>query len=296
VVCWQVLEIQQNVQQRRFVMPDFLTRRRGTCHFIRRVPTEFTPCNSRGRAQQRGLLTPCRPRKIEQKVSSVVFQFPVNEMADGSGPLRSFFTSERLWVAISAIAIAGTSGFGLKTFLDTEHISLADRQRDGAKEDLSKAKDELDKSKEVLKAANERVASLDGENKSLSTQLASTKKELAELKAKPILSPPPPPKRTPTAQERFAEIVSAIDKTGLSINEAIPVLEGRYSIQGGIVRSEGLDVCIVSVLDADDQTKRSSTPIKQGTRADILLGNRVIRIFFRGVGGSGCSVDATIVK
>jgi hypothetical protein len=29
-------------------MPDFLTRRHGTWHFVRRVPTEFAPFDRRG--------------------------------------------------------------------------------------------------------------------------------------------------------------------------------------------------------------------------------------------------------
>jgi hypothetical protein len=39
--------VQQNVQRRGRAMPDFLTRRHGTWHFVRRVPTEFTRYDSR---------------------------------------------------------------------------------------------------------------------------------------------------------------------------------------------------------------------------------------------------------
>jgi hypothetical protein len=37
-----------NVQQRFTPMADFLTRRHGTWHFVRRVPTEFAPFDRRG--------------------------------------------------------------------------------------------------------------------------------------------------------------------------------------------------------------------------------------------------------
>jgi hypothetical protein len=42
------LNVQQNVQQRSRAMPDFLTRRDGTWHFVRRVPAEFLPFDRRG--------------------------------------------------------------------------------------------------------------------------------------------------------------------------------------------------------------------------------------------------------
>jgi hypothetical protein len=41
-------DVQQDVQQGFAAMPDFLTRRRGTWHFVRRVPAEFVDFDKRG--------------------------------------------------------------------------------------------------------------------------------------------------------------------------------------------------------------------------------------------------------